>query len=62
MLAELLADVAVRATIPGVEAVFTYRVPARLRTPLKNVLHGLCDGFRNLEPAMSLQALHGADL
>jgi hypothetical protein len=37
-------------------------VPARLRTPLKNVLHGLCDGFRNLDPAMSLQALHGADL
>jgi hypothetical protein len=37
-------------------------IPARLRTPLKTVLHGLCDGFRNLEPAMSLQALHGADL
>ncbi|MBK9942455.1 MAG: primosomal protein N' [Kouleothrix sp.] len=27
---ELLADVAVRATIPGAEPVFTYRVPARL--------------------------------
>lgn len=37
-------------------------VPARLRAPLKNVLHGMCDGFRNLEPAMSLQSLHEADL
>ena len=37
-------------------------VPARLRTALKNVLHGMCDGFRNLEPAMSLQSLHTADL
>ncbi|HEU5098140.1 MAG TPA: hypothetical protein VFU22_03780, partial [Roseiflexaceae bacterium] len=31
MPAELLADVAVRASISGVEPVFTYRVPARLR-------------------------------
>ena len=30
MPAELLADVAVRATIPGTSPVFTYRVPARL--------------------------------
>ncbi|MEO7911228.1 MAG: primosomal protein N', partial [Roseiflexaceae bacterium] len=30
MPAELLADVAVRATIPGANPVFTYRVPARL--------------------------------
>ena len=37
-------------------------IPARLRGPLKTVLHGMCDGFRNLEPAMSLQALHEADL
>lgn len=37
-------------------------VPARLRMPLKNVLHGMCDGFRNLEPAMSLQSLQAADL
>jgi len=31
MPAELLAEVAVRATIPGANPVFTYRVPARLR-------------------------------
>jgi primosomal protein N' (replication factor Y) len=31
MPAELLADVAVRATISGAEPIFTYRVPARLR-------------------------------
>src|SRR5437868_15421781 len=31
MPAELLADVAVRATISGANPVFTYRVPARLR-------------------------------
>lgn len=30
MPSELLADVAVRATIPGTEPVFTYRVPQRL--------------------------------
>jgi primosomal protein N' (replication factor Y) (superfamily II helicase) len=30
MPSELLADVAVRATIPGADAIFTYRVPARL--------------------------------
>ena len=30
MPAELLADVAVRAAIPGANPVFTYRVPARL--------------------------------
>lgn len=36
-------------------------VPARLRMQLKNVLHGMCDGFRNLEPAMSLQSLHATD-
>lgn len=32
---ELLADIAVRARIPGVEPVFTYRVPARLRTAVR---------------------------
>ena len=37
-------------------------VPARLRAPLKNVLHGVIDGLRNIEPAMSLQSLHEADL
>lgn len=37
-------------------------VPARLRPSLKNVLHGVIDGLRNLEPAMSLQTLHEADL
>lgn len=37
-------------------------VPARLRPALKNVLHGVIDGLRNLEPAMSLQSLHEADL
>ncbi|PZF78313.1 hypothetical protein DK847_00345 [Aestuariivirga litoralis] len=37
-------------------------VPARLRPQLKNVLHGVIDGLRNIEPAMSLQSLHGADL
>src|SRR5690349_11106487 len=30
MPSELLADVALRATIPGADAVFTYRVPKRL--------------------------------
>src|SRR5262245_49716898 len=30
MPSELLADVAVRATIPGTDAVFTYRIPQRL--------------------------------
>src|SRR5215475_10207166 len=30
MPSELLADVAVRATIPGTDAVFTYRIPKRL--------------------------------
>ena len=37
-------------------------VPPRLRPQLKNVLHGVMDGLRNLEPAMSLQSLHAADL
>ena len=37
-------------------------VPARLRNQLKNVLHGVIDGLRNLEPAMSLQSLHEANL
>jgi len=37
-------------------------VPARLRAPLKNVLHGVMAGLRNLEPAMSLQSLHDVDL
>lgn len=37
-------------------------VPARLRPQLKNVLHGVIDGLRNLEPAMSLHSLHAADL
>lgn len=37
-------------------------VPARLRSQLKNVLHGMIEGLRNLEPAMSLQSLHNADL
>ena len=37
-------------------------VPARLRPGLKNFLHGVIDGLRNIEPAMSLQSLHEADL
>jgi len=37
-------------------------VPARLRNQLKTVLHGMIDGLRNLEPAMSLQSLHDANL
>jgi hypothetical protein len=37
-------------------------VPARLRAQLKNFLHGVLGGLRNLEPAMSLQSLHVADL
>lgn len=37
-------------------------VPARLRPALKNLLHGIIDGLRNIEPAMSLQSLHQADL
>lgn len=37
-------------------------VPARLRAQLKNVLHGALEGLRNLEPAMSLQHLHDAEL
>jgi hypothetical protein len=37
-------------------------VPARLRAQLKNFLHGVLGGLRNLEPAMSLQSLHDADL
>ena len=32
-------------------------VPVRLRTSLKNFLHGLVAGMREFEPAMSLQAL-----
>jgi hypothetical protein len=32
-------------------------VPVRLRTSLKNFLHGLISGMRDFEPAMSLQAL-----
>lgn len=32
-------------------------VPARLRTNLKNFLHGLITGMREFEPALSLQAL-----
>ena len=37
-------------------------IPARLRPQLKNVLHGVIEGLRNLEPAMSLHSLHEADL
>lgn len=37
-------------------------VPARLRAQLKNFLHGVLGGLRNLEPAMSLQSLHDAEL
>lgn len=37
-------------------------VPARLRPALKNLLHGVIDGLRNIEPAMSLQSLHDAEL
>ena len=37
-------------------------VPARLRAHLKNFLHGVLGGLRNLEPAMSLQSLHEADI
>jgi hypothetical protein len=36
-------------------------VPVRLRTHLKNVLHGLVAGMREFEPAMSLQALREAE-
>lgn len=32
-------------------------VPPRLRTSLKNFLHGLTTGLRDLQPALSLQAL-----
>ncbi len=35
-------------------------VPARLRAQLKNVLHGVTAGLRDLEPAMSLQTLQNA--
>jgi len=37
-------------------------VPARLRAQLKNFLHGVLGGLRNLEPAMSLQSLHDASV
>lgn len=37
-------------------------VPARLRAQLKNFLHGVLGGLRNLEPALSLQSLHEAEL
>lgn len=37
-------------------------VPARLRPQLKNVLHGVMGGLRDLEPAMSLQSLHEVEL
>ena len=36
-------------------------IPARLRTPLKTVLNGLCDGFRSLEPAMGTPVQQAAD-
>ena len=37
-------------------------VPARLRVQLKNFLHEVLGGLRNLEPAMSLQNLQDAEL
>lgn len=37
-------------------------VPARLRAHLKTFLLGVMGGLRNLEPALSLQSLHEADL
>lgn len=37
-------------------------VPARLRAQLKNFLHSAQAGLRNLDPALSLQSLHEADL
>lgn len=37
-------------------------VPARLRAHLKTFLHGVMGGLRNLEPALSLQSLHEAEL
>ena len=37
-------------------------VPARLRAHLKNFLHEVLGGLRNLDPAMSLQSLQDADL
>ena len=37
-------------------------VPVRLRAQLKNFLHGVLGGLRNLEPALSLQSLQEAEL
>ena len=35
MLPDLLADIAVRVTIPGADPIFTYRAPPRLRTAIR---------------------------